>query len=195
MGTRNLTVVYIDGKYKVAQYGQWDGYPEGQGVTVFEFARSLNNPIIMEEFKRKVRASSWIGERKIKKINSDIDSGKLKEWQKVYPELSRDTCAKILNIIMERDDGISLQNDIDFAADSLFCEWAWLIDLDAGTFEGYRGFNDHTELKEDDRFYFLRDKERGEYHCIMLAHKWKLSELPSDEDFFDAFREDEDEAV
>lgn len=26
MGTRNLTVVYIDGKYKVAQYGQWDGY-------------------------------------------------------------------------------------------------------------------------------------------------------------------------
>ena len=96
---------------------------------------------------------------------------------------------------MERDDGISLQNDIDFAADSLFCEWAWLIDLDAGTFEGYRGFNDHTELNEDDRFYFLRDKERGEYHCIMLAHKWKLSELPSDEDFFDAFREDEDEAV
>ena len=28
MGTRNLTVVYLDGQYKVAQYGQWDGYPK-----------------------------------------------------------------------------------------------------------------------------------------------------------------------
>lgn len=32
MGTRNLTAVYIDGEYKVAQYGQWDGYPEGPGA-------------------------------------------------------------------------------------------------------------------------------------------------------------------
>lgn len=28
MGTRHLTAVVIDGDYKVAQYGQWDGYPE-----------------------------------------------------------------------------------------------------------------------------------------------------------------------
>jgi len=28
MGTRNLTCVMKDGQYKVAQYGQWDGYPE-----------------------------------------------------------------------------------------------------------------------------------------------------------------------
>ena len=27
MGTRNLTCVFKDGEYKVAQYGQWDGYP------------------------------------------------------------------------------------------------------------------------------------------------------------------------
>ena len=26
MGTRNLTAVFMDGEYKVAQYGQWDGY-------------------------------------------------------------------------------------------------------------------------------------------------------------------------
>lgn len=25
MGTRNLTIVYSNGEYKVAQYGQWDG--------------------------------------------------------------------------------------------------------------------------------------------------------------------------
>lgn len=31
MGTRNLTAVYLDGEYKIAQYGQWDGYPKDKG--------------------------------------------------------------------------------------------------------------------------------------------------------------------
>jgi hypothetical protein len=31
MGTRNLTIVIADKKIKVAQYGQWDGYIEGNG--------------------------------------------------------------------------------------------------------------------------------------------------------------------
>ena len=39
MGTRNLTAVFMDGEYKVAQYGQWDGYPEGQGATCLVFLR------------------------------------------------------------------------------------------------------------------------------------------------------------
>jgi len=32
MGTRHLSMAYNKGgEVKVAQYGQWDGYPEGQG--------------------------------------------------------------------------------------------------------------------------------------------------------------------
>jgi hypothetical protein len=34
MGTRNLIAVFFDGEYRVAQYSQWDGYPEGQGGNV-----------------------------------------------------------------------------------------------------------------------------------------------------------------
>lgn len=192
MGTRHLTIVHLDGKYKVAQYGQWDGYPEGQGATALVFARSLGDPVIMDAFKRKIRAASWITDSEIRKINADIDSGKLKDWQRVYPELSRDTGAEILSLILKGEDGIKLQNEIEFAADSLFCEWAWVIDLDLETFEGYKGFNEHTPLGVNDRFYFLRDREREKYHSIILAHKWKLDNLPSDQDFFDAFKEDDD---
>lgn len=37
MGTRHLIAAKVDGEYKLAQYGQWDGYPEGQGVAVLDF--------------------------------------------------------------------------------------------------------------------------------------------------------------
>lgn len=43
MGTRNLTCVVKNNKYVVAQYGQWDGYPTGQGQTIVEFILGNNN--------------------------------------------------------------------------------------------------------------------------------------------------------
>ncbi len=54
MGTRNLTCVYLDGKCKVAQYGQWDGYPEGQGVTCLNFLRDeMVEPKFREELRKR----------------------------------------------------------------------------------------------------------------------------------------------
>ena len=42
METRHLTLVYKNGAFKVAQYGQWDGYPSGQGLTALKFLRSAD---------------------------------------------------------------------------------------------------------------------------------------------------------
>jgi hypothetical protein len=42
MGTRNLTMVYQDEQFKVAQYGQWDGYPEGLGVQLLHFLKTVD---------------------------------------------------------------------------------------------------------------------------------------------------------
>lgn len=192
MGTRNLTLVQLDGEYKIAQYGQWDGYPEGQGVTALKFARGLSNPKARASFEEKIRSLSWITKAEIDEINKRIDSGELKNWDKVYPELSRDTCANILQLVATRESGMKLENELPFAADSLFCEWAWLIDLDQNTFEGYKGFN-KVPLTEEDRFYFLRDREKGDYHTIRLAGKWDLDKLPSEAEFVSYFEKDEDD--
>lgn len=194
MGTRHLTIVYLDGEYKVAQYGQWDGYPEGQGKTVLQFAREISEPCARKTFAEKVRSCSYFTKKELDEIDKAIKNNEIKNWQRLFPQLSRDTGAEILTFINNEPAGMKLQSDLEFAADSLFCEWAWLIDLDAGKLEAYKGFNEKP-LTENDRFYFLRDKEpeyhTDTYHAVVLAASWSLDDLPSDESFLAAFGEDE----
>ena len=68
MGTRNLTCVYKNGEYRVAQYGQWDGYPEGQGVTILEFLHRVN----INEFRNAIDKCTWITEDEINEINEAL---------------------------------------------------------------------------------------------------------------------------
>lgn len=51
MGTRHLISVVLDGEYKIAQYGQWDGYPSGQGQAIVDF---LLDNFDREAFKRQL---------------------------------------------------------------------------------------------------------------------------------------------
>lgn len=186
MGTRHLTIVKFGGEYKIAQYGQWDGYPSGQGVTVLEFIRNIVDSNLVNEFAYKVKNCRWITEEEAATIEED------RNWPNKYPELSRDAGAEILQMVMNSENGLVLANSIDFAADSLFCEWAWLIDLDSGIFEAYEGFNQTKPLTEKDRFFFLVEKERKGYHPIVKVAEWSLDNLPSNEDFLGTFKEDEE---
>lgn len=42
MGTRNITRVISGGELKVCQYGQWDGYPMGAGMSIANFVRGTS---------------------------------------------------------------------------------------------------------------------------------------------------------
>lgn len=195
MGTRNLTAVYLDGEYKIAQYGQWDGYPEGQGLTALEFLRSMDEA----QFKQALRNSSYIEAGELRCLwqrygaddNGMVSMDDADRMKKDYPQFSRDTGAGILQMVQNHPEGLKLHDSIGFAADGLFCEWAWVIDLDKRTFEGYRGFG-NDPLTEKDRFYFLRDLEENGYSGVRLVAEWSIDELPSDEDFLAAFKEDDE---
>lgn len=185
MGTRNLTCVYQNGEYKVAQYGQWDGYPEGQGTTILEFLHKIN----MNEFRNAISECKWITETERDNINKDINDGILTNWQKYYPELSRDTGGEILNLIVFKNKR-KLQNSLDFANDSLFCEWVYVVDLDQNTFEVYKGFN-KEKLPKLERFYSAENNEK-EYKPVTLIKSFDINNLPSTEEFIAAFvKEDE----
>ncbi|BCP56292.1 hypothetical protein K32_49090 [Kaistia sp. 32K] len=195
MGTRNLTCVVLGGEYKVAQYGQWDGYPSGQGLTALRFLRGMDKP----QFTEKVAAISYLTQEQCDAINAELrdDSGLMGEGKK-YGHLSRDRGADILNIISQADTGgISLLDSLTFAADSLFCEFAYVIDLDKGTFEVFRGFNQEP-LAEGERFAFLAGKadqqHRGEkYTPIKHWHTFQLDALPTEEEFLAILEPKEDE--
>lgn len=115
MGTRNLTAVYLDGQYKVAQYGQWDGYPEGQGITVLTF---LRDKMDLELFKEALRNSSYIPSEELTALRKQYgadenglvtmeDSDRMMED---HPEFSRNTGAGILEMVQNHSEGMKLQD-------------------------------------------------------------------------------------
>lgn len=194
MGTRNLTCVVKDKEYKVAQYGQWDGYPEGQGFNILNF---LKGEFDRELFEEKLKDVSWISKEEIE--NRWIEMGAQKgnplvsmdisnNFAKKYPENSRDTGSNILRIIQNANYEIKLQNSIGFAADSLFCEWAYVIDLDKDTLEVYKGFNEEP-LNEDERFFFLQTEE-NEFYPITLVSTFDLNNLPYPDEFLEKIKEE-----
>ncbi len=176
MGTRNLTLVQQNGQYKVAQYGQFDGYPAGQGKTVLKFLETWDRPT----FERKVAAASFVTDADIEAINAQIKAEGLgNTWTQKWPELSREPAAKILQIIADRPDGIKLKNTVGFAGDSLMCEWAYVIDLDTGKLEVLKGFN-KIPLVEGDRFFDVADLEHSDgYEPLRRVAVYDLESPPT----------------
>jgi hypothetical protein len=175
MGTRHLVAVQLDGEFKVAQYGQWDGYPEGQGKEVLRFLRSrMFRGNGRSAFEEKLRAAKFLTEEENSEMNLDVRSS---GFFALHPEWSRDTGAKILSRVAEAEPGIRLVNASDFAGDSLFCEWAYVIDLDKDMLEVYRGFNRRRTSKKA-RFFSDKPNDSGHYPVRLVA-KYPLSSLPS----------------
>lgn len=183
MGTRHIVAVVADGEFKVAQYGQWDGYPSGQGATVLSF---LTENFDKPNFLHKVRAAIFIDEVEVEKkwvacgAEPDTDSTSQdvsKKFKLCYPQLHRDAGAKVLSYINDFDPGIELYNELDFVAENN-CEWVYVIDLDNDVLEVYS----HTgeAIAENIRFKHLAiDGSR----MINLCAVFKFSQLPTREDF------------
>ena len=195
MGTRNLTCVYVNGIYKVAQYGQWDGYPEGAGITCLHFLQMIcEKQNILDRFLYKVKQMKFLSDKDVDIIIDGCKANNV-SWQDYVPEFCRDTGADILNLIDDEKIRYGLVNNINFAADSLMCEWCYVIDFDKNVFEVYEGFNKEP-LTENDRFNYLKIPEyniENKYYPVKLVASWDLRSLPTDEEFLETFKEKADE--
>lgn len=159
MGTRNVTVVIHKGEVKMAQYGQWDGYPSGVGKDI---AKVLQKAPI-KKWREAISNCKFLTETQVEErwkkagadgsgwVNMDV-SAKFKQNNEI---LSRDSSGgKALELIL-KNNGAEIFNNIEFAGDSLFCEWAYVVDLDKQMVEVYKGFNNEP-LTKNDRFFFLQ---------------------------------------
>jgi hypothetical protein len=179
MGTRHLTVVYdTAGELKIAQYGQWDGYPSATGCEILDFLRDTNTVFMLKTYRLK--ECSFLTDKDFETMSDP----------RLYPQLNRDLGSDILHLASSVS-GLKLRNSIDFAADSLFCEWAYVIDFSTNNLEVYRGFS--TEPAKG-RFADLPIMPGSEYQPVTLVATYPLDNLPSNKDFLAELEPQEEDA-
>jgi hypothetical protein len=157
MGTRYLICIYHNGRFVVAQYGHANGEPDSIGVEVLEFLTEENVALLRQKIHLVVP---------IEPEEPDYDNrGK-----------------RILDDIVDAEDGkIEHVFKLGFASDGLFCEFAYVVDLDASTLEVYRGQCKGPlaeEVADGGRFAEVGVKQQT------LGVAWSFDELPKDEEQF-----------
>ena len=187
MGTRSLTAVYADGKYRVAQCAWYDGYPSGRGAQLLAILKDLD----LKELRKACLQCTGISREELdRKHEADP------KW-KAPRQRSRDLGPEILYEIV--DNGLrELVVDWECALDSLWCNWVYVVDLDSNTLEVFQGFNKEP-LPEDARFYANGHYEDyngvGRFYPVRIVASWPLDQLPRRKVFLDTLEPPEPDAA
>ena len=153
MGTRNLTkVLDKDGTLVVAQYGQWDGYPSGQGVSMLSFISEYGMLDKIEKSLCKCRFieqaeidQMWFRYQEVTKFAPARED--YNGFHIIYPSLSRDTCTDILKVIVYSNEDVILADESDFENDQLMCEGIYTLNYQTRTFiSTYNGVSVSVEF-------------------------------------------------
>ncbi|KMP00477.1 hypothetical protein CIRG_00619 [Coccidioides immitis RMSCC 2394] len=199
MGTRSLICVWYKGRFVIAQYTQFDGYPEGQGADILRFISVKGN---IERLKAGLEHVKAISDQELNEIHRKVDEGLRARKNagvttssmnmmmmtggsgidSLYPSLSRLAGAGILEIAAQAtaDKPVPVSLDLEFANDSLFCEWAYCIDLDTAVFEVFGG----GSLKANSGSKRFEDVGGANDPVPTLIRSFSLDNLPENPDAF-----------
>ena len=169
MGTRSLTmVINQNGEKKVAQYGQWDGYPSGVGLGILNF---LKDKELFEKFKANLSKVRFLDAEGVdKKFIESYDKNtpkwsnepdnrteEQKRWFSTY--CSRDLSEEVLiNIANSTDKEIILIDRENTAKGDGWVEYSYIINLKDNTF----GIYGHID-KEPIKVYNINELPNEEY--------------------------------
>lgn len=178
MGTRNLTMVKVNGEMKVAQYGQWDGYVNYMGLRILSFLKqTMSREYSRNKFEEQVSKIQFISDEEIKLIENFMETlenkGMNASLSHNFPEFSRDTGCDILAMIGKMNtkgngNPIKLINNLD-ELEAGYIEFGYLINLDEDTFEVYTSYDtDKNKLK--------KGSIKTNKNCILV---YSLNKLPS----------------
>ena len=184
MGTRHLIGFTHNGVTKV-NYGQYDGYPSGVGSSVLTFAQRLperygeDRVAIINGLGTEVDALIVVPESG---TPTDAERAKLAEFTDGSVSTGDDWYSVLRNCQGDLDAILRsgyILNSFQFGFDSLFCEWAYIIDLDTFRLDVYKGFQKYHN-GTDGLWNGLPD---GDYIGVQKIASYPLDELPTDEHF------------
>lgn len=185
MGTRNTTRIYFNNELKVAQYGQWDGYPSGQGKDFMNFCASKYN---MDALYNAIRNQNEpflsseeidVLEKGRRALFKEIDDSNL-------PMTSKDRITRYLSNSFEwhRDHGASILYRIAFGGCPVHMDTVG-DELQEGNYEIW--FWDNGNDDPDDYQYILKLEYHG--HTKEINRDDLEVAMREDEDFVDYFIE------
>lgn len=194
MSTRGFIGFVIDGTEKIA-YNHSDSYPSYLGARVLKDVRELARDL--DALKAAARNLKLVDEDTApsdsevlllaKHANLGVGSGDPADWYVLLRELQGELAETL-------DVGYMIDY-ASFALSSLHCEWGYLVDLDAETFEVYTGFQ--TEPPTQGRWAGLPKEEdvdsQFRYFAVELVAKWSLDELPEEDEFLRATADEDEE--
>lgn len=169
MGTRGVWGVRYQNKDKIT-YNHFDSYPDNLGETIKKFIIKHS----VEELKQ-IASKIILVDRNMKPTKEQIEA--CKDYMNLYvSEQSPEDWYCLLHKSQGEPEAyikglIFMIDSCNFMKDSLFCEWAYIINLDTNKLEIYRGFQKEPQ---NNRYYCEADQ--GYANCALI-HEIPLEEV------------------
>ena len=161
MGTRGAYGFIKNGEMKIT-YNHYDSYLSELGFNVMRFIASTSNIELNEIFDNiiMVNEDSIPTQEQIKEckkyLNLAVGTGEINNWYC----LLRNAQGKL----SEYKNGLKYMIDSkEFMGDSLFCEYAYILNLDNNYLEIYKGFNKDIETDNDYTQFRKKIDENNKY--------------------------------
>lgn len=196
MGTRGFVGFVVDGKEAIT-YNHCDSYPGWLGVNTLNWLRSIAKHGDFASAAEQARRVRLVTEA-VPPTDEEIAALKRYYNPSVGGRSERPTWYQLLReaqgYLGELIEAGFMEDGRTFPLDSLWAEWGYIVDFDAGVLEAYRGFQ--HEAHADGRFARPEPNDGGYFPCRLVA-SWPLSSLPEPDAFVaqleDGDEEDEDE--
>lgn len=187
MGTRGLMGFAYDGELK-GQYVHFDAYPDGLGADIAKWIKTINSDtrfrLVVEKFKELIAVDEDVPATEDQKLallryyDPKVSTGSTDDWYALLRNTQGDPDAMLTA-------GFYIEG-MDFARNSLFCEWAYVVDLDRKVLEVYKGF----QKSPPTRGRWAGEGARGGYCPVELIKEYSFEEIQSSDGLMQKLEEE-----
>lgn len=176
MGTRGAVGFRANNQDRVS-YNHFDSYPSGLGAEVLEFIQGSNLASLKSAAERIILIDESIPPtpQQIQDCKPWTDLSVSNQSTSDWYCLLRDAQGNL----HAYTDGLKYMSDASsFLLDSLFCEYAYIINTDEQVLEFYSGFNQKARTRKG-RYAALKIDPKDKYYGVALIKKYPLDEIMS----------------